>query len=49
MLNIIDKHYKSKESNLYTELVRQLHSITIGEEDIRQYEKNFRKVNAEII
>ena len=49
ILDTINEHYKSKESGLYTELVRQLHSIIIGEEGIRQYEKNFRKINVEII
>lgn len=49
MLDAIDEHYKSEGSGLYTELVRQLHSITIGEGGVRQYEKDFRKVNAQII
>ena len=48
MLDAIEEHYKFERSRLYTELVRQLHSITIGEGGVRQYEEDFRKVNAEI-
>ena len=48
-LTPLQKNYKPKGSGLYTELVRQLHSITISSErGVRQYEKDFRKVNAEI-
>lgn len=49
MLDTIAKNYKPKGSGLYTELVRQLLGITIEPEGgVRQYEKDFRKVNAEI-
>ena len=50
MLNAIDAYYKPTGSELYTELVRQLHNININlEKDVRQYEKDFRKVNVEIV
>ena len=50
MLNIIDVHYKFINSEFYIELMRQLHNININfEENVRQYEKDFRKVNIEII
>lgn len=49
MLDTIANNYKPKGSGLYTELMRQLLSITIKPEGgVRQYEKDFRKVNAEI-
>ena len=49
MLNKIKVNYKPKGSELYTKLVRQLYDILItSEEGIRQYEKDFRKVNAKI-
>ena len=35
---------------LYIEFMRQLHNININlEKDIRQYEKDFRKINVEIV
>ena len=50
MLNVIDVYYKPTSSELYIELVRQLHSINISPEgNVRQYEKDFHKVNVEII
>ena len=49
MLDKIKVNYKPKGSGLYTKLVRQLHGISITSEGgIRQYEKDFRKVNAKI-
>ena len=49
MLDAIAKYYKPKGSGLYTELIRQLLGITLTSEGgVRQYEKDFRKVTAEI-
>ena len=49
MLDTIETNYKPKGSGLYTEYVRNLHSIVISSEGgVRQYEKDFRKVTAEI-
>ena len=34
----------------YIELIRQLHNININfKKNVRQYEKNFRKINIEIV
>ncbi|KAF6238819.1 hypothetical protein HO173_003326 [Letharia columbiana] len=49
ILDAIAKYYKPKGSGLYTELIRQLLSITLTSEGgVRQYEKDFRKITAEI-
>ena len=50
MLNAIDAHYKPTNSEFYIELMRQLHNIIINfEKNIRQYKKDFRKINIKII
>ena len=49
MLNVIDVYYKPMSSKLYIELMRQLHNININlKEGVRQYKKDFHKINAEI-
>ena len=50
MLNVIDVYYKFINFELYIELMRQLYNININfEKSVRQYEKDFRKINVEII
>ena len=50
MLNVIDIYYKFMNSEFYIELVRQLYSININfEKGVHQYEKDFRKINVEIV
>ena len=50
MLNVIDAYYKPMSSEFYIEFMYQLHNISISlEENVRQYEKDFRKVNVEIV
>ena len=50
MLNVIDIHYKFMNFEFYIELMRQLHNININfKKSVRQYEKNFRKINIEIV
>ena len=50
MLNVINAHYKFINFKFYIELVRQLHNININlKKSVHQYEKNFRKINIEII
>ena len=50
MLNVIDIHYKFMNFKFYIEFMRQLHNININlEKSVRQYEKDFRKINIEIV
>ena len=50
MLDAIIINYKLKDFDLYIELIRKLHNIAINfEGDIRQYEKDFRKINMKIV
>ena len=50
MLNVIDIYYKFISFKLYIEFVRQLYNININfEKNVHQYEKDFRKINVEIV
>ena len=48
MLDVLIKDYQSKNTDLYRELMRRIFDLTLGEERVRQYEKNFRKVISDI-
>ena len=49
MLDTLVKDYQPKGTGLYRELMRRIFGLTLGEEGVRQYEKNFRKVTFDII
>ena len=50
MLNVIDVYYKLTGFEFYIKFIRQLYNININfEKDVRQYKKDFRKINVEIV
>ena len=49
MLDALIKDYQSKSTSLYRKLMRRIFDLTLEEERVRQYEKNFRKVTFDII
>ena len=49
MLDALIKNYQSKSTSLYRKLMRRIFDLTLEEEGVRQYEKNFRKIIFDII